>query len=416
MSNSLLSIGTIAKEALSVLENELVAAKAVHRGLESEFPNGKNGYQTGATVTIKRPTDFTVRSGANASVQDVVEGSTTITVDQQKGVDFAFTSAELTLNIKDLSERVIKPAMVQLANKIDSDLLALACKVPNWVGTPGQTINSFQDFAPAPQRLDEQGVMADGRTAILSPADQWGMLGSQSSLYIQGAASDAYRKGDLGMIGGIDTRMSQNVQSITTGSRSGTIKINGAITTSTITYASVKDSMTQTIGIDGLGGATQTVKAGEVFTIAGVYAVNPVTKARLPWLKQFTVVSDATGSGSAIASLSIYPAMIWSGAFQNVDVVGVSDLDNQDVTFIGSASTSYAQNLVFHKNAFALCIVPMVVPPGAYDVARESYAGTSVRMIPFYNGSSDVSTMRLDVLYGIKALDPRLATRISGTA
>ena len=102
MSNSLLTIDVIAKEALMVLENEIVAAKKVHRGLESEFGNAKNGYQSGATVTIKRPTDFTVRSGANASVQDVIEGSTTITVDQQKGVDFAFSSQELTLNIKDL--------------------------------------------------------------------------------------------------------------------------------------------------------------------------------------------------------------------------------------------------------------------------------------------------------------------------
>jgi hypothetical protein len=415
MSNSLLSISVIAKEALMVLENELVAAKAVHRGLESEFGNAKNGYQTGATVTIKRPTDFTVRSGANASVQDVIEGSTTITVDQQKGVDFAFTSAELTLNIKELSERVVKPAMVQLANKIDSDVLALASKVPNWVGTPGQTINSFQDFAPAPQRLDEQGVMADGRTAILSPADHWGMLGTQTNLYIQGAASDAYRKGDLGRIGGVDTFMSQNVQSITTGSRAGSILIDLSITSATIDYASVKDTMIQTIHMDAFTNATDTVKAGEVFTIAGVYAVNPVTKARLPWLKQFTVVSDATCASNE-TDVVIYPAMIWSGAFQNVSVVGVSDLNNQAVSFIGSASTSYAQNLVFHKNAFALAIVPMVSPPGAIDVARESYKGTSVRLIPFYNGSSDVSTMRLDVLYGFKALDPRLATRISGTA
>ena len=240
MANSTLTVDVIAKEALMVLENELVAAKAVHRGLESEFSNGKNGYQTGATVTIKRPTDFTVRSGANAVVQDVIEGSTTITVDQQKGVDFAFTSAELTLNIKDLSERVIKPAMVQLANKIDSDVLALAAKVPNWLGTPGQTINSFQDFAPAPQRLDEQAVMSDGRTAILSPADHWGMLGTQTNLYIQGAANDAYRKGDLGRIGGVDTFMSQNVQSITTGTRSGSILINGSITSSTLAYTDVK--------------------------------------------------------------------------------------------------------------------------------------------------------------------------------
>jgi hypothetical protein len=173
--------------------------------------------------------------------------------------------------------------------------------------------------------------------------------------------------------------------------------------------------MIQTIHMDGFTGATDTVKAGEVFTIANVYAVNPVTKARLPWLKQFTVVSDATCSGNE-TDVVIYPAMVWTGAFKNVDVVGATDLNNQGVTFVGAASTSYAQNLAFHKNAFALAIVPMVSPPGAIDVARESYKGVSVRMIPFYNGSSDVSTLRLDVLYGMKAIDPRLATRISGTA
>ena len=415
MSNSVLTIDVIAKEALLILDNQLGAAKAVHRGLESEFGNAMNGYQAGETVSIKRPTDFTVRDGANASAQDVTEGTVSLTVNQQKGVDFAFTSKELTLNIKDLSERVIKPAMVQLANKIDSDVLALATKVPNWVGTPGQTINSFADFAKAPERLDECAVMQDGRSAFLSPGDQWGLLGNQTSLYIQGPAGGAYRDGSLGRIGGVETNMAQNVASLTTGTRSGTILIDLSITAATTTYAAVKDTMIQTIHMDGFTGATDTVKAGEVFTIAGVYDVNPVTKAQLPHLKQFTVVSDATMASNE-GDVIIYPAMIWSGAFQNVSVVGVSDLNNQGVTFMGSASTAYRQNMVFHKNAFALAMVPMVSPPGAVDVARHSYKGTSVRLIPFYNGSSDVSTFRLDVLYGVKAIDPRLATRISGTA
>lgn len=415
MANATLTMDVIAKEALMTLDNELGAAKAVHRGLEDDFGDVKNGFQAGATVSIRKPTDFTVRSGANASVQDVNEGKVTLTVDQQKGVDFAFTSQELTLNIKDLSERVIKPAMVQLANQIDSDVLALANKVPNWVGTPGQVINSFQDFSLAPQRLDEQAVMADGRTAFLSPADQWGMLGTQTGLYITGAANSAYREGDLGKIGGVNTKMSQNVQSLTMGTRSGSTLVNGSITSATVSYDNVKNTMLQTIGVDAFGGATQTFKAGEIITIAGVYAVNPVTKARLPWLKQFVIMTDGAASGSA-ASVVIYPAMIWTGAFKNVDVVGVSDLDNQAVTFLGTAAATYPQNVVFHKNAFALAVVPMVSPPGAVDVSRESYKGTSVRMIPFYNGSSDVSTVRLDVLYGLKAIDPRLATRVSGTA
>lgn len=420
MSNSVLTIDVIAKEALMILDNNLVAAKAVYRGLESEFGDAKNGFEAGDTVSIKRPTDFTVRDGPNANNQDVVEGKTSITVNQQKGVDFQFTSKELTLNIKDLSERVIKPAMVQLANKIDSDVLALAKKVPSWVGTPGQTINSFQDFALAPQRLDEGAVMSDGRTAILSPADQWGMLGTQTGMYIQGAANSAYREGDLGKIGGVDTKMSQNVQTITTGTRSGSILMDLSITTSTIAYTAVKDTMLQTVHFDAFGGATQTLADGEVFTIGtaggnGVYAVNPVTKARLPYLKEFTVVGDVVASGSE-QDVVMYPAMIWTGAFQNVSVVGVTDLNDLPINIKGSASTTYSQNMAFHKNAFALAMVPMVSPPGAVNVARESYRGTSVRMIPYYNGSNDVSSFRLDALYGVKAIDPRLATRISGSA
>src|SRR3954468_5129952 len=153
MSNSILTIDVIAKEALRILENNLVMAKLVHRAHESEFGNAMNGFEAGDTISIRRPTDFTVRDGAVAVNQDIVEGKTTLTVDKQKGVDFGFTSKELTLNIGELSERIIKPAMVQLANQVDSDVMALYKQVPNWVGTAGNTVDSFADFAKAPQLL-----------------------------------------------------------------------------------------------------------------------------------------------------------------------------------------------------------------------------------------------------------------------
>jgi hypothetical protein len=220
---------------------------------------------------------------------------------------------------------------------------------------------------------------------------------------------------NLGNIGGVDTYMSQNVQSLTTGTRAGTILVDLSITTSTITYAAVKDTMTQTIHIDGLTGATDTIKAGEVFTIAGVYAVNSVTKATLPFLKQFVVTADATAAGNEV-DLIISPAMIWTGAQQNVAVVGVSDLNNQGVTFLGSASTAYRQNMLFHKNAFAFVSAPLEIPPAVYNGARESYKGINLRLIPFYDQDTDKAGWRFDVLYGVKAIDPRLAVRLSGTA
>lgn len=416
MANTTLQTSLIARAAVTILENELMAARLVYRGHEAEFGNTVNGYEPGDTISIRKPTDFTVRSGATMSVQDVVEGKTTITVDQQKGIDFQFTSKELTLDIKTLSERVIRPAMIQLVNDVESSIMSLYSTVPNWVGTPGQTINSFSDFSKAPERMDEMAVPRDGdRCVFMSPADYYGMLNSQTGLQAAQLVQDAYRNGKLPNLAGIMPYMTQNAPTHTTGAFAGTVLIDGSITSATTTYASVKDTNTQTIHIDGLTAATATIKKGDVFTIDSAYDVNPVTKAQLPHLKQFVVMEDATASANEV-DLVVSPALIWSGPFQNVKVVGVSDLDNQAVTFMGTQKTAYRQNIAFHKNAFSLAMVPLISPPGAVDVSRQSKNGVSVRMIPVYDGTNDIAKYRLDILYGVKAVDPRLAVRVSGTA
>jgi hypothetical protein len=413
MANTTLTADIIAAEAITILDNELVMAKKVFRGYENEFDKKINGYKVGETISIRKPTDFTVRDGAVMATQDVVEGKTTITVDKRKGIDFKFTSQDLTLNIKELSERVIKPAMIQLANQVDSDVMALYKDVPNWVGTPGETVNSYTDFAKAPERLDEYATPSDGRCGVLSPADHWALLGSQTALYMQDVAKGAYRKGSLGMIGDVDTYMSQNVPTHTTGSRDATTPLTRG-TSNTTTYAASKDTNTMTLSTDGWD-ASVTIKQGDVFTIADVYAVNPVTKETLGFLKQFVVTADATANAttSAETSLTISPPIITSGAFQTVSA---APADNAAITPLGAASTGYRQNMVFTRNAFALVSVPLVNPPGAVEVARKSYKGTNVRVIPVYDGVNDESAWRLDILYGVKTLDPRLATRLSGTA
>lgn len=415
--NTTLTADVIAKEALMHLDNNLVFAKQVFRGYENEFSKKVNGYEVGETISIRRPTDFTVRTNATMSTQDVTEGKVALSVNQRRGVDFEFTSQDLTLKIGELGERVIKPAMIQLANSVDTFVSGLYASVPNWVGTSGQTVNSFGDFAKAPERLDEMAVPQDSRSAVLSPADHWALLGSQTSLYIQDAAKGAYRKGSLGEIGGVDTFMSQNILTHTAGTRTNAA-VDQALTTATTTYTSVKDTMTQTIHMDGLG-TTKTIKKGDVFTIADVYAVNPVTKAALPFLKQFVVTTDVSSDAvtTGDADVVVYPALIWTGAFQNVAVTtGVTDLNDKAVTWVQAAGIADRQNLVFHKNAFALVMVPLVSPPGAVDVSRQSYKGTSVRIIPVYDGANDISKWRCDILFGGAAIDPRLATRLSGSA
>jgi len=417
MANSYKVASVIAKEALPIIENELVMGNKVHRAHESEFSSTVNGYKKGDTITIRRPTDFTVTDGAVMDVQDIVEGSTSLVINQRKHVAFGITSQDMTLKLSDLRERVIRPAAVQLANNVDQALMGLYKYVPNWVGTPGNAVNSYADFAKAPERLDEYAVPMDKRCAVMSPADHWGLLGSQTALYMQDVAKGAYRNAALGMIGGIDTYMAQNVPTHTNGAFAGTVLVDQTLTTSTTAYDSVKDTMTQTLHIDGLTGATAQLAAGDVFTIADVYAVNPVTKAALPFLKQFTVVETPSAATSNEVDLTIYPALIWTGAFQNVAVTtGVTDLNNKAVTFVGTTATGYRQNMVFHKNAFALAMVPLEVPAGAVDTVRQTKNGISIRVQPVYDGVNDISNWRMDILYGVKAIDPRLATRLSGTA
>jgi hypothetical protein len=408
MANRQLTADIIASEAIAILDNSLVMGKNVYRA-EGEFSKSVNGYRVGDTVNFRRPADFTVRTGATAAIQDVNEGKVALAVQNQAGVDFQFTSADLTMKIDDVSERAIKPAMVQLANYIDRQLTGLYASVPHWVGTPGQTINSYTDLAEAFRRLDDVAAPMDERKAILSPADFWAMTGAQTGLFINEAAKGAYREGSLGKIGGVDTFMSQNVVAHTCGSdMSGTI--NAAITENTLTYDDVKDMtpMRQTITTASIG-----FLAGDVFTIADVYEINPVTKLSTGVLKQFTVVSGSSNT------YVISPAILWpntSGAHANCFITTtVTDLNSAAVTGVGTANTAYRQNMVFHKNAFALACVPMEKPAGAVDVARKSYKGLSVRVIPYYDGTNDISNWRCDVLFGVVALDPRIACRVSGT-
>jgi len=414
--NTILNPSIIAKAAVRILDNELVMARQVYRAYENEFEKRINGYSVGDTISIRKPAQFAVRTGAVANQpsggQDVLEGKLTFQINKQNGVDFAFSSADLTLRIEELSDRVIRPAMVRLANQVDQDLMALYKDVYNWVGTPGQIINSFPDFQLAPERLDNTAVPQNDRSAVFSPSDFWAIAGSQTALFMQQIGTQAYRRGEIGMMGGVDTYMAQNVPVHTTGTATnGTV--NGA--GQNVTYNSVMN--TESVpGIQNLitagNGAAGTWKKGDVFTIAGVFAVNPVTKATLAFLQQFVVQADVTADGAGAATLSIAPAIIISGAFQSVSAAPAG---GAAITKVGASNTGFVQNMVFQENAFALCMVPMVRPPGAVDVARETYKGISVRLIPFYDGVNDLSQYRLDVLYGVKTIDPRLATRLSGS-
>ena len=416
MANTTLTADVIAKEALAILDNELGWIGKLHRAHESEYSETVNGYKKGATISIRRPADFIIRTGATMNLQDVIEGKTTLTVDQQVGVDFNFTSTDLTLTMNDLSDRVVKPAMRTIVNHLAADVLQqMYVGVYNWAGTPGQTINSFTDFSNGPKRLDQMAVPSEGRLALLSPDDHWALIGAATALVnVGGAERAAYRDGNLGMLAGVDTYMTQVVPSHTNGTADdSTPKIKG--NSQEVSYNTAKDTWTQSLITEGWDSGA-TLKAGSVFTIDGVYMVNPRTKARTAVLQNFVVTADVTANVTTTndTTLTISPPLITSGPHQTVTYTG--NLDDKVIVPFGAASGVYPQNMVFHKNAMSLAVVPMEMPPGANNGSRQTNNGLSVRVIPVWDGINDINKWRLDLLYGRKLIDPRIATRLSGVA
>lgn len=409
MANTLLTPKVYANVMLKLLKNNLVMGKLVTTQFKNEFK------KIGNTVYVKRPPEFTVRTGAIAQIQNVTEGEIPVVIDKQKGIDIQFSSIEETLTVAELlRSEIMNAEAAQLAQQIDSDLMAATLEFPSWVGTPGQTINSATDFFAAPQRLDELAVPQTDRNGVMSPADFWALAGNFTGLYAQrDIATEALERARIPLIGSVQPYMTQSVVNLTVGSRaaSGAATVNG--NNQNVTYASISaNDYKQTFLVKTLT-AGHTIKAGEVFTINNVYAVNPRTKAVLPYLAQFVNLVDATADGGGLATLTIANPIITSGAYQTVNAAPV---DGAAITWLGTASTAYPQNAVFHKSAIALVFAKLIMPySGEASYATDPETGVSVRYWRTSDGTNDLHLHRWDVLYGVKTVDRRLGTRISGT-
>lgn len=403
MANSLLTPTVIAKEALMQLENNAVFGNLVHRDYKKEFK------KVGDSVSIRKPVKFTATDGATLSKQDVEEGNTSITLDKRKHVGWEFSSQDLTLTIEQYSERYIKPACIALANKIDSDVAGLYKKVWNNVGTPGTVASTFAHVGAIARRLDEGAVPAEMRQAVWNPEAAWSLADGLKGYYQPEKVKTALEAGKVGQYAGMPHYMNQNIKVHAVGAHGGTPLVNGG--SQNVTYATSKSTGVQDLITDGWSASTAVLKEGDVFTIAGVYAVNPINKESTGVLQQFVVREDVTSDGTGNATFEIAPAIVTSGPYQNVDA---APADNAAITVMGTASTSYAQNLAFHKNAFALVTCPLDVPDGTNWAAQESHNGYSIRVIKDYDITNDKEIIRLDVLYGCEAIYPDLATRRTG--
>lgn len=410
MSNTNLTIDMVTKEAMRIAHEKCAFLSTITREYDESF--AKTGAKNGSTLRVRKPNQFTRRSGSRVmDVQDVTETSTTITLATQDGVDMRFNSSELALELDEFSKRYIEPAVSVLVSGIEADCLETATQaVWNQVGTAGTVVGSSSGDISAIHNaralLNRNLAPMGDRSFQLDSVTMAAIANGQKSIFnpVNGV-SKAFTEGFFGRGMGFDWYENERTYVHTVGS--------GVASLATAADATITDGGgsgdTATITWSG----SEVVAAGDTFTLPKVYMCHPETKANTGQLMQFVVTVASTGTTATIA-----PRVYWSGPKQNVcNATGgasvAADFDSETATAFGTASTAYRQNLAYHKEAFTFVAADLPLMDDAHKCSRLTKDGLSIRVWQASDIRNDELLTRLDILYGFKALRPEWAVRIS---
>lgn len=410
MANSNLTIDMITREALRVAHESCQFINTVDRQYDDSF--AKSGAKIGASLRVRKPNQYVRTQGSRVmDVQDQAEASGTITVATQDHVDMRFNSQELTLEIDDFSRRYIEPAVKTLVSGIEADFLAYATKATyQLAGTDNTAITTLDVPGKARAKLNQQLAPKSDRAIQMDSVTMASLVNGMAAYFNpSNAIGNQYREGMIARTSMADFYENERVWSMTNGD-----DVVGAVDESTETNF-VQGSTT--LHIDALG---TTVYVGQVFTIAGIYDCHPETKAAYPHLKQFTVTATPTISGNE-GDVSFSPAIYTTGAKKNVSTSTGADItwtstgqNNAVVTFFGTASKVYVQPLMYHKEAFQFVTADLPLMDDAHKCVRRQQDGLSMRVWQASDIRNDELLMRIDILYGMAALRPEWACRLSG--
>ena len=384
------------------LENNLVLTRNVNRQYDDSF--AVEGAKIGSTLRIRLPDRALVTDGAALQVQDDNEQFTTLTVASQKHIGVNFTSAELTMQLDDFAERVLKPRISQLASSIDADVATAYKSIFSTVGTPGTTPSTSLVLLQGNQKLNEYASPMNDRYATVNPAANANLVEGMKGFF--NPTSTIARQFTAGMMGtgvlGYDeVNMSQSIGNHTTGNFPAAPIV--ATTVATQGQATLDISFTS---------GTKTVLRGDVFTVSGVYSVNPQTRQSTGSLQQFVVTADNSVTSGTTMTLAISPAMYTSSnALASIDAFPAS---SATITFVGAASTGYPQNLIYQKNAITFATADLLLPQGVDMASRQVHNGISMRIVRQYDINNDRMPCRIDVLYGFSVIRPQMAVRLWG--
>lgn len=366
MANDFLTPEIIANEALMQLQANLVMADLVHRDYSDEF------VQVGDTITIRKPAKFTAKNFTGTTeAQDVTEGRVSVSLDRFRDVTIQITSKELTLDIKNFSEQVVKPAMQAIAQAIDEDLLSVA------VSKAGTTIKgtakptNLEDIANVAKAFDINKVPVQNRRLVLHPTHKYRYALTDNLSNVSYAGDNqTLRDALLGRVYTLDTYMDQNCPDTMSATA-------GTATAYTVSGTKGQDY----VALASVSSATATIKKGDAFILDG-------------YLYRFT--EDKTAESGAVTKI-------------NIDQKLMSSPSTAAVTIINKPNS-----VAFHRNGLALVTRTLALPMGATKAAIQSADGLAVRVVMDYDSTHKVDSISFDVLYGIKELDTDMIAKLEG--
>lgn len=398
MANNLLTNDIILKTALMEFSNNLVFAKTARRDYQDKFNN-----TTGSSIRIRKPTRYESRTGQNIAVQDINEQYTNITVGDMIGVDVEITSTELALQLDDFNREIIQPAMVTLANKVDSLLYDTSVEISNFVGVAGTAPNSFSIASDAEARLDSFGVpQGKDRFMMLKSFDAAAMRTALYNTFNENFNKDIILNGSMGNLSGFDCYSTQNIIRPSRGSDSlGTPAIDGA------------NQSGSTLTLDGFAANAQ-IKKGALFTIAGVNSLNPTSRTDTGQLAQFVVTANAQASAGGAVTLSVSvndQDLTLTGPYRNISN---APADNALLTF----QATHTKNIAYHREAFALVTIKLPELANGESAYQKNMmdpkAKVNIRMTRQYQIANDQYVLRFDVLPAVKCF-PQYAAIVMGS-
>lgn len=397
--------GVIAKAQAGLFEDNLQFCKTIQRADESDF-DGKNGFKAGDTLYINAPLrgDPTSTFDQTGTIGDVTETKIPLPLDIISSQAYELNTLEIAteMDVKQFLNRIVKPTMVSMATDFENKVLAKATDgVFNSVGTAGSNDFDTDVILEAREKINEQLAPKDDERYFLfnSRAGRAAVNARKGLFQSSDEIAKQYKKGLVGMADGFTWLESELIQKHTNGN-DVVFEVRTTVSTQGAT----------SIVVEALTANTGTVTKGTVFTVAGVYAVHPQTKEQYDTLQQFVVTADATADASGYATLSVSPAMYTTGSLQNISGFPT---DGNAITPVGAASTGYKQNMAYHKNAFRLVTVPLVMPKYAEFAEQFNYKGINVAVVYDWDQVKRTMVLRFDILGGLALERPEWACRVT---